>query len=388
MINTRRSGNMLNGIDVSQHQGIIDWGKAKAVGKLDFAIIRASCSRHVDARLALNVIGCKNNGLYYGFYHTLYADSVEGARTEAKIFLTSIKGYDPDFPVYVDTEFWTEKNGWTNTKLSKRLWTDMVLAFGEECEKAGYYFGVYASRSFIQNTLLYDELKRFDFWLAEWDVTSPTWNGNHGVWQYVVRRGNQASFGMPGTNGLDMDYATKDYPNMIRNAGLNGFKKYNTEVVKPVVPPKATPPKPIASKPVKTVHKFAVNDRVTIKDGAKTYTDGKVDDWVYAQNGRTFLVDEIKGDRAVLQKGGINTPFNVKDLNYIGRDGDITPAKPVIKSASKSVVRKYKILPGDSFCGISAKMYGTEARAIDIAKANGMNINSTIYAGKTLVIPQ
>ena len=75
-------------------------------------------------------------------------------------------------------------------------------------------------------------------------------------------------------------------------------------------------------------------------------------------------------------------------MNYIGRDGDITPAKPVIKSASKSVVRKYKILPGDSFCGISAKMYGTEARANDIAKANGMNINSTIYAGKTLVIPQ
>ena len=51
--------------------------------------------------------------------------------------------------------------------------------------------------------------------------------------------------------------------------------------------------------------------KVKVKHGAKTYTGGSIASFIY--NG-TYTVDELNGDRAVLDKKGICTPFNVKDL--------------------------------------------------------------------------
>ena len=51
--------------------------------------------------------------------------------------------------------------------------------------------------------------------------------------------------------------------------------------------------------------------RVKVKPGAKTYTGGSVASFVY---NNVYPVDELRGDRAVLDKRGICTPFNVKDL--------------------------------------------------------------------------
>lgn len=51
--------------------------------------------------------------------------------------------------------------------------------------------------------------------------------------------------------------------------------------------------------------------RVKVKKGAKTYTGGKVASFVY---NKTYTVDELSGNRAVLDKKGICTPFNIKDL--------------------------------------------------------------------------
>ena len=54
-----------------------------------------------------------------------------------------------------------------------------------------------------------------------------------------------------------------------------------------------------------------VGSRVKVKPGAKTYTGGSVASFVY---NNVYPVDELVGDRAVLDKRGICTPFNVKDL--------------------------------------------------------------------------
>jgi hypothetical protein len=54
-----------------------------------------------------------------------------------------------------------------------------------------------------------------------------------------------------------------------------------------------------------------VGSKVKVKSGAKTYDGKKVSLFVYL---RTYTVDELKGDRAVLNKNGICTAFNVKDL--------------------------------------------------------------------------
>lgn len=60
-----------------------------------------------------------------------------------------------------------------------------------------------------------------------------------------------------------------------------------------------------------TVATIKEGSRVKVKSGAKTYTGGGIASFVYKG---TYTVDELKGDRAVLDKNGICTPFNVKDL--------------------------------------------------------------------------
>ena len=54
-----------------------------------------------------------------------------------------------------------------------------------------------------------------------------------------------------------------------------------------------------------------VGSKVKVKSGAKTYTGGSVARFIYS---KTYTVDELKGDRAVLDKNGLCTPFNVRDL--------------------------------------------------------------------------
>ena len=60
--------------------------------------------------------------------------------------------------------------------------------------------------------------------------------------------------------------------------------------------------------------KVKKGSKVKVKPGAKTYTGGSVASFVYKG---VYTVDELKGDRAVLDKGGICTPFNVKDLTLV-----------------------------------------------------------------------
>lgn len=60
-----------------------------------------------------------------------------------------------------------------------------------------------------------------------------------------------------------------------------------------------------------TVATIKEGSRVKVKSGAKTYTGGGVASFVY---GSTYTVDELVGNRAVLDKNGICTPFNVSDL--------------------------------------------------------------------------
>ena len=54
-----------------------------------------------------------------------------------------------------------------------------------------------------------------------------------------------------------------------------------------------------------------LGSKVKVKSGAKTYTGGSVARFIYS---KTYTVDELKGDRAVLDKNGLCTPFNVRDL--------------------------------------------------------------------------
>ncbi len=82
------------GIDVSKHQGKIDWQKVKSAG-IQFAMLRAGYGRYAnqkDEQFEANYTGAKAVGIPVGAYHYSYAKTVEQAKAEAQTFLAWIKG--------------------------------------------------------------------------------------------------------------------------------------------------------------------------------------------------------------------------------------------------------------------------------------------------------
>lgn len=209
---------MKKGIDVSKWQGNIDWQKVKAAG-IEFAILRASygdgTSRFInngrDEKFEQNYQEAKKAGIPVGAYHYCYARNIEEAKKEAEFFLSVIKGKQFEYPVILDLEDENQQD------IDKTTLTDMAIAFLDMIEKAGYYAMLYSNKHWLENKLDYERLKRFDIWLAQW-AEKPTWEGNFGIWQYT------SDGSVDGIQGrVDMNIAYRDYPTIIKKAGLNGF---------------------------------------------------------------------------------------------------------------------------------------------------------------------
>ena len=204
---------IFRGIDVSKWQGDINWKKVAADG-VDFAMIRSSYgSEHTDEKLKKNVSGCEKYGIDYGFYHYTYAKSASEARKEAKYFLKTIKNYDPSYPIVLDIEEEYFK------KMSRKKVTDIIVAFMEELENAGYYAMIYSSPNFINNYTDFSRLTKYDIWIACWgdeERLNSYYDGHYGMWQY------SSTGSVNGINGdVDLDYSYKDYAYIIAKNGLN-----------------------------------------------------------------------------------------------------------------------------------------------------------------------
>jgi hypothetical protein len=108
---------------------------------------------------------------------------------------------------------------------------------------------------------------------------------------------------------------------------------------------------------------------VKVNEGAKDYNGKKVADFVYKG---TYKVDELKGDRAVLDKKGICTAFNVKDLAVVGKTEikveKPKPAAPIAKPTEPNV-------------NCFPKYNGTSSSFVDALKSLGIN-SSLSYRGK------
>lgn len=222
---------MFKGIDVSKWQGTIDWGKVKAAG-IQFAMIRGGYGKNsdrIDSKFETNYKNAKKAGVPVGVYHYSYAQSVEDAKKEAQFCISYLKGKTLEYPVAFDIEDKTQA-GLTNERR-----TDIAKAFCDAMEKAGYYVVIYSSKDWLVNKLNMSKLTAYDVWLAQWAV-QPTYKGNFGMWQYSDKgRVNGIS------GNVDLDYAYKNYPSIIKAAGLNGFKKQETTpTVKPTKPTEPT----------------------------------------------------------------------------------------------------------------------------------------------------
>ena len=191
------------GIDVSKHQGTIDWKKVKNSG-IDFAIIRAGYGRFIsqkDIQFDNNLKGVKNNNIPYGFYWYSYATSVEEAKQEANICLQVIKGSNPIYPVFFDQEYEPGIVALNNTTR-----TNICLAFLKVIENAGFKGGIYCSWDWIKNKLNASSLTKYPKWIAHYSSACGYKEDDLAIWQYT------STGRINGIRGnVDLNYGYVDY---------------------------------------------------------------------------------------------------------------------------------------------------------------------------------
>ena len=201
----------MNGIDVSVHNENIDWKKVKT----DFCIIRAGYGKSIsqkDSNFEKNYAGAKAAGIPVGAYWYSYALTPAEAEAEARVFLQTIAGKQFEYPVWLDIEEASQLH------TGKKNVSAIIRAFCSVMESAGYWVGVYSSRSAIQSYFDDEVQKRYSIWAAEWS------NAIHYEGAAMWQRSEKGRIdGITGNVDLDISYV--DFPAAIKEAGKNGYSK-------------------------------------------------------------------------------------------------------------------------------------------------------------------
>lgn len=225
------------GIDVSAHNGIINWKKVKEAG-IQFVMMRLGYSTVTDKKFVEYYKEAKAIGLPIGGYWFSYALNVSGAIQEADACAKLIQSYPLDLPVYFDFEDDTERYANQNgVYYTPALRTSIHQAFLTRLKERGIPCGIYANQNYLGNLLNWDALKSYPLWLASWPGystgratgftidpnTVPTKHGKPQCWQFTD------SGRVAGLSGkVDLDYwydtlpvKTKVYPKSYSANGLN-----------------------------------------------------------------------------------------------------------------------------------------------------------------------
>lgn len=175
------------GIDVSEHQQVIDWEQVKAAG-VDFTMIRVGYRGYTEGRLFLDncfkshLAGAKAAGLDVGVYFFSQAITPEEARMEAEFLLTILGDRELEMGIAYDWEY-VSADARTGT-MDGRAVTDCALAFCDTVSGSGHKAIVYFNQYQAENDLLLEDLAAYDFWLAMYS-DEMTFPHRVDLWQYT-----------------------------------------------------------------------------------------------------------------------------------------------------------------------------------------------------------
>lgn len=203
----------LKGVDVSTHQKNINWSAMKAQG-IDFAMIRTgygweNWETQKDAYFEANYAGALQNNIKVGAYHYSYATTADEAKKEAEFVLNILNGRALDFPVAFDIEDKCHSN------LSPAQISEIVRAFCDTIEAAGYDSAVYSFTNFYNAKLTDPMLNIYDKWVAQWSISNPTYTGSFTMWQYGKE--NMPSI-VGGNSSVDVNYCYYDYAGILNES--------------------------------------------------------------------------------------------------------------------------------------------------------------------------
>lgn len=184
------------GIDVSEHNGVLDWAAIKKAG-IKFAIIRDGYgTSHVDNQFHANMAGAIAQGILIGVYHFSYALDAAGAKNEAAFCLKLLEPYKDKIvlPVFFDFEYdtvdYAAKCGVT---LGKSAFNAHTVAFCEAVKSAGYAPGVYYNKDYYNRMVDPKSVGGYSQWYAQY-ASAPSVT-SYDLWQY------SSSYTIPGCSG-------------------------------------------------------------------------------------------------------------------------------------------------------------------------------------------
>ncbi|MCR4746776.1 MAG: glycoside hydrolase family 25 protein [Lachnospiraceae bacterium] len=183
----------IKGIDISKHNGEIDWEKVAASG-VKFAFIRCGIRGYgsgeivADDNFQKNVEGAAANGIQVGTYFFSQAVSANEAREEAEFVLNSVSQLSINCPIAIDVEKVEGVDSVPRTNgLSSDQYTENVLEFCNTISEAGYTPMIYGNIKSFARLLNMDELEDIQKWFAGYvseDSISPYFPYEFRVWQY------------------------------------------------------------------------------------------------------------------------------------------------------------------------------------------------------------
>ena len=180
------SGSGTMGIDVSKHNGNIDWNAVKNSG-VSFVIIRCGYRGSAtgvlveDPMFRSNIKGAKAAGLKVGVYFFCQAVNEVEAVEEASMAVGLVSGYGLDMPIFLDVE---SANGGRGDKISKETRTAVCKAFCQTVQNSGYTAGIYANKTWFNEKINTSSLTNYKIWLAQY-ASEPTYTTTrYDMWQY------------------------------------------------------------------------------------------------------------------------------------------------------------------------------------------------------------
>lgn len=231
------------GLDISEHQNGINLQKIKDAG-FDYVIIRAGVklnagSNRKDYNFEDFYAQARKVGLDVGTYYYSQAKSVGEAKEEAKCFINYIKGKKFEYPVYLDYESSSARDA-IGSSASKA--TEICYAFMDTMRDAGYLVGLYGYAAWFDpgyggwmaNALDNNLGKKYEFWMANYfnnmlpeNDKTKGYKTKYGMYQYT------SSKTISGWSGkLDHNVCYKNYPEIVKKYGFNGYGATYTPVIK------------------------------------------------------------------------------------------------------------------------------------------------------------
>lgn len=416
------------GIDISRWQGMYDFEQALREG-VRFAIFRCggaddkNIGMYYDSTYRRNYAECARLGIARGVYYLLDASSTEEAAEQARHCLSLVEGVKLQLPVFVDVE---------GEALDADNLTEIINRFCEVIKGAGYDAGVYASASPLINLIDVKAIKEAgnDVWCASYTAEKPEIGVDIDIWQYGGGSDNFIRDVHVAGQAVDQNFAYKDYnfevapeqtdvdtsdnetpdtDNNIDTNKYNGVKVrftgetdiygtyitawhneegydvegYNGETMR--LTHDGVVFAVVRESDVEVIGSAASGNDNAIKNGDSVRFTGNVDinDTALKIYDRIYRAEDIADGTVVLMFDN-----DVYARVYISDVVAADSAQPAESEPVRQEERTATVEPGGSFWQIANDYLGDGNRAAELAAYNGMTLESGLYAGMILKLPQ